>query len=48
MGEKGCLAKNLYKRLSSQTTVPEKWLKENNGKTGMKEQKTRYLFDKHI
>jgi hypothetical protein len=27
MGEKGCLAKNLYKRLSSQTTVPEKWPK---------------------
>ena len=29
MGEKGCLAKNLYKRLSSQTTVPEKRLKKN-------------------
>ena len=48
MGEKGCLAKNLYKRLSSQTTVPEKWLKEDNGKTGLKDMKTRCQFVQHI
>lgn len=31
MGEKGCLAKNLYKRLSSRPTLPEKLLKKNKG-----------------
>ena len=41
MGEKNWLTMNLYKRLSSRTTVPEKWLKENNGKTGLKDTKTR-------